>query len=104
MNIPRSLLFFVLNILDLADSLIYNNIKVNKSVYIAKSRQWFDVTLSNLFVARAKLHRKRSEHAYSNHGTTCNMNMNSSIELLIDLVDSVTAIPSKLPRKSCTFL
>ena len=38
----------------LKTSLIFRLVKVDKSVYIAKSSQRFPITLNNLFVARAK--------------------------------------------------
>ena len=40
-----------------------NSFKVNKSVHIAKSRQQFNLTLKNLFVARAKSRLKRIPYA-----------------------------------------
>ena len=41
------------------------NIMVNMSVYIAKSRQQFDITFNNLFVERSKSRFKRIIYAYN---------------------------------------
>ena len=74
-----------------------NSFKVNKSVHIAKSRQQFNITLKNLFVARAK-HALKEFHLL-NHGIKYNTNSShySSSGMLIDLINSVTEISLQLP-------
>ena len=68
------------------------NIKANKSVYIAKSRQWYHKTFSNIFL-HVPNHAWKDMYML-NYRTikTTNGFYYSSIEMLIYFINSVIAI------------
>ena len=71
--------------------LLFQFIKVSKSVYIAKSRQRFHITLT-IFLLHVPNHALKKLYIL-NHGIKYNTNSSYYSSIEVRLVNSVTAIP-----------